>query len=239
MKCYSACMYVRYNIARCSRGVLLHSEFSCVGQEAPWRRMPCGDPRCLWSAVYSVVQDTRAPMLRPNGLQAQVQVQGTNYSVLVLRNHGTVEAESVPARISLVSSHGLGRGSLPLRPELPTIVHSTYDDLLLYSTLSYIVQYPIPSRAVPQTREATCQDSIVLRSLHDKLRTDCRFSSSAPLKSGYVVLHGVFCASHRHDHPEPLVQAVEFNRALALHVRHACLLYTAGVQSKVRSSCAE
>jgi hypothetical protein len=59
----------------------------------------------------------------------------TSQSVLSI-----VEVESVPARVSLVSSHGLGRGSLPLRPELPTTVHSTYErltrrlDLLLYNT---------------------------------------------------------------------------------------------------------
>jgi hypothetical protein len=32
---------------------------------------------------------------------------------------GSVEVESAPAAISLVWSHVLGRGSLPLRPELP------------------------------------------------------------------------------------------------------------------------
>jgi hypothetical protein len=52
---------------------------------------------------------------------------------------GIVEAESAPAGISLVWSHGLGRGSLPLRSRLPTTVHSTNErltrrlDLLLYS----------------------------------------------------------------------------------------------------------
>jgi hypothetical protein len=36
-----------------------------------------------------------------------------------------VEAESVPAAFSLVSSCELGRGSLPLRPELlPLYVHT-------------------------------------------------------------------------------------------------------------------
>jgi hypothetical protein len=57
------------------------------------------------------------------------------YSVL-----STVEAESAPAGISLVWSHVLGRGSLPLHPELPPVVHSMHErltrriDLLLYST---------------------------------------------------------------------------------------------------------
>jgi hypothetical protein len=52
-----------------------------------------------------------------------------------------VEAESAPDGISLVWSHVLGRGSLPLCPELPPVVHvhSTHErltrrlDLLLYN----------------------------------------------------------------------------------------------------------
>jgi hypothetical protein len=51
-----------------------------------------------------------------------------------------VEVESMLAQISLVLSYKLGRGSLPLRPELPTIIHSihkrlTYQlNLLLYNS---------------------------------------------------------------------------------------------------------
>ena len=44
-------------------------------------------------------------------------------------DHNTVEAESAPAGISLVWSHVLGRGGLPLRPELPSVVHRTYEKL--------------------------------------------------------------------------------------------------------------
>jgi hypothetical protein len=57
-----------------------------------------------------------------------------------LGREAAVEVESAPARISLVPSHGLGRGSLPLRPELAPVVHSTHErltrrfDFLLYNT---------------------------------------------------------------------------------------------------------
>ena len=40
-----------------------------------------------------------------------------------------VEAGSLPAAFSLVWSHVLGRGSLPLRPELPSIVYRTHERL--------------------------------------------------------------------------------------------------------------
>jgi hypothetical protein len=61
----------------------------------------------------------------------------------------TVEAESAPAGISLVWSYVLGRGSLPLHPELPPVVHSIHErltlrlDLLLDSTLYGTSQIPV------------------------------------------------------------------------------------------------
>jgi hypothetical protein len=52
-----------------------------------------------------------------------------------------VEAESAPTGISLVWSHVLGRGSLPLYPELPPVVQyiaymgDSPADLTFYSTI--------------------------------------------------------------------------------------------------------
>ena len=58
-----------------------------------------------------------------------------------------MEAESAPAAVSLVQSHVLGRGSLPLRPELPPVVHRTHERLtrrlriLLHNTKCLLFNY--------------------------------------------------------------------------------------------------
>jgi hypothetical protein len=89
------------------------------------------------SSILTMSIGTQNSANRDWYIDSSCNTKSMSQSIRVLN---TVEAESVPATFSLVSSHGLNRGSLPLRPKLPTTVHSTYErltrrlDLLLYST---------------------------------------------------------------------------------------------------------
>jgi hypothetical protein len=116
--------------------------------------MPCGHH--VVSAILALILDrggsyaaaarpTSINLLLPTGSERTTQYHPTYRHTEQPRNTiadiivNTVEAESAPAGISLVWSHVLGRGSLPLRPELPPVVHSTHErltrrlDLLLHN----------------------------------------------------------------------------------------------------------